>query len=247
MQAVRLFHVHNHIDSKAHKLRHLSKFRRHENAAVWQAQSHLRMERQRKVHALDGVRNTAARTPLSQTRFPNAEIEIDLAEGDPITGATVSNCTLNIHTFNQAFIKKNIDWDKSVKGILLVAKEKIEEKALDALRKELEQVTTQEQQHVKKAGELDAAISKFLTDSAKRTKTSLQVIDVSDNRYFNYNKTKLEDFLGSHASAVKDVASILSTKDLAAQTQAARPEHRPNIGYRSIRCSSKALPRLMND
>ncbi|MGO4660087.1 AAA family ATPase [Ensifer sp. 2YAB10] len=170
------------------------------------------------------------RTPLSLTRFPNAELQIDLAEGGPITGATVSNCTLNIHTFNQSFIKKNIDWDKSVKGILLVAKEKIDEKkALDALRKQVEQVTTQEQQQLKKARELDAAISKFLTDSAKRTKTSLQVIDVNDSRYFNYNKTKLEDFLRSHATAVADVASILSTEDLAAQTQAARPEHRPNV------------------
>ncbi|WP_422648260.1 Wobble nucleotide-excising tRNase [Cupriavidus sp. H18C1] len=170
------------------------------------------------------------RTPLSHTRFHNADLQIDLTDGDPITSATIPGCSLNIHTFNHGFIKRNIDWDKSVKGILLVAKEKIEEKkSLEALHKQLEQVINEEQEQLKKVRELDASISKFLTESAKRTKTSLQVIDVNDSRYFNYNKTKLEDFLRSHATAVKDLSSILPTEELAALTRAARPEHRPNI------------------
>jgi len=34
---------------------------------------------------------------------------------------------LNTHIFNQRFVHDNIDWDKSVKSILLIAKEKIDD------------------------------------------------------------------------------------------------------------------------
>lgn len=170
------------------------------------------------------------RTPLSQTRFAGAELQVDVSEGSPITGPTVSNCSLNIHTFNQGFIKKNIDWDNSVKNILLVAKEKIEEKKkLDALRKELDEAIALEAKQSKTFRTLDESILKFLTDSAKRTKQSLQVIDVNDRHHLNYNRTKLEDFLNRNVSAVKASDATLSTDALATTTQAARPGHRPPI------------------
>lgn len=68
-------------------------------------------------------------------RFSTAQFSIALEDGSTITEITLPSSQLNIHVFNQHFIRENIDWDKSVKSILLIAKEKIDDlQKLEKLR-----------------------------------------------------------------------------------------------------------------
>lgn len=162
-------------------------------------------------------------------RFAQGDYVVATEEG-PITPTTVGKHTLNIQTFNQNFIKNNIDWDKSIKGILLVAKEKIEEKKeLDELRKSYERTKETVLASEKSLREKEDALSKFLTDSAKRTKTSLQVIDTKDSRYLNYNKTKLEEFISNNVVDINKDEALLSSTEIIALTKSARPDLKPRI------------------
>ncbi|MGZ8241138.1 MAG: AAA family ATPase, partial [Methylobacter sp.] len=72
-------------------------------------------------------------------KFPSGEFTVNCENNITITHNNLTNSALNIHTFNQNFIKENIDWDNSIKSILLVAKEKIDE------RKKLEQLKIEQQ------------------------------------------------------------------------------------------------------
>lgn len=69
------------------------------------------------------------------TRYPNSTFSIKTFEQGTITKDNISANNLNLKVFNQSFINKNIDWNNSVKSILLIAQEKIEEKKkLEELR-----------------------------------------------------------------------------------------------------------------
>jgi len=167
---------------------------------------------------------------LKSDSDPVSEFSVSFNDGSNVTEKTIQQSTKAVRTFNEGFIKDNIDWNNSVKSILLIAKEKIEErKLLEKLKtdqkKSLE--TTQKTRDL----ELKATteLQKFLTDSAKRTKSSLQVIGTDDSHYLNYNRTKLENFINNNAELIKDPASILKNEELVELVVAARPESKPSL------------------
>lgn len=167
---------------------------------------------------------------VSSPRFQRSDFSITTESGALLTATTLGSCALNIRTFNQSFIKKNIDWDNAVKGILLIAEGKIQEKKeLDELQQAHHASTALVTAESKTLQNLEEGISKFLSESAKRTKTSLQVIDTKDARYFNYNKTKLEEFLKLNKVEVAKESSILLDEEIVVLTKMARPEHKPLI------------------
>uniref|UniRef100_UPI001EDC0694 AAA family ATPase n=1 Tax=Buttiauxella sp. S19-1 TaxID=941430 RepID=UPI001EDC0694 len=159
-----------------------------------------------------------------------------------ITKDNLLNNNLNLKVFNQDFITKNIDWDNSVKSILLIAQEKIEEKKkLDELKTELDK---KNKLHIKKNKDNDkltTEIQKFLTDAAKRTKTSLQIIDTSDSRFLSYNRTKLENFITLNTDQIKNSESILDVGEVANLTKAANPTQKPEITISVPRIESSLL------
>ncbi|MGZ8161536.1 MAG: AAA family ATPase [Methylobacter sp.] len=129
-------------------------------------------------------------------KFPSGEFTVNCENNITITHNNLTNSALNIHTFNQNFIKENIDWDNSIKSILLVAKEKIDE------RKKLEQLKIEQQKDNEKytkgqaeVMKLETELSTFKTNSARRIKTSLQTIDTRDSYYLNYDRRKFESFI----------------------------------------------------
>lgn len=72
-------------------------------------------------------------------RFSTGQFSVVLEDGSTITESTLHSSQLNIHVFNQRFVHENIDWDKSVKSILLIAKEKIDDlQKLEKLKSELQ-------------------------------------------------------------------------------------------------------------
>lgn len=175
---------------------------------------------------------------LDAARFPLAQFSLVEEGGATVTSANIANCVLNVKTFNTSFVQKNINWNESVKGILLISEEKIEEKKeLDAVKAAY--AAASDELGVKRnlLQKLNEDISKFLTESSKRTKSSFQVIDTKDTRYFNYNKTKLEDYLKNNQAIVSNPDSILPPQDVVRFTNAAKPEHRPSLALPSLEIS----------
>jgi len=161
---------------------------------------------------------------------PTCEFSVTLDDNTVITDKSITQSNATVRTFNAGFIKENIDWDNSVKSILLVAKEKIDD------RKQLEKLKMQQEADLRtaekarsEAAKATADLQKFLTDSAKRTKSSLQIIGTEDSHYLNYNRTKLENFIASNVDAVRDPSSILDKDELVALVVAAKPVSKPQI------------------
>ncbi|MCY7263970.1 AAA family ATPase [Pseudomonas protegens] len=170
------------------------------------------------------------RRNLQANAEPNCEFSIVLDGNITITEKNILQSSAIVRTFNAGFIKENIDWDNSVKSILLVAKEKIDD------RKNLEKLKAQQEIDLKSAEIANSEVSKFttelqkfLTDSAKRTKSSLQIIGTEDSHYLNYNRTKLESFIASNTEAIRTPSSILQNDELAALIVAAKPVSKPQL------------------
>lgn len=167
-------------------------------------------------------------------RFAGAQFSIALDDGTILTEDNLATSHLNIHVFNQRFIHENIDWDRSVKSILLIAKEKIDDlKALEAKKK-----TLGEQQKARTAKQVEIrtkseALDKFLTSAAKKMKTGLQAVDTSDSYYLNYDRRKLSKFIEGNSESVANIASVLTDEEIIELTNAAKPDHLPSIAFES--------------
>jgi wobble nucleotide-excising tRNase len=168
----------------------------------------------------------------TSSKFPSSEFSVSVDNGTPITQANVENSDLNIYTFNHDFIDENISWDSIVKSILLVDKEKIEEREkLEKLKKEQESDAKAHSKEAEEIRKLDGAISKFGTDSARHMKTSLQSIDTTDRYYLNYDKRKFEKFITDNLEASKSDAPLLDDQKIVELTNAAKPDQKSPIMF----------------
>jgi len=165
-------------------------------------------------------------------KFPSAEFTVNCENNIAITHNNLASSVLNIQTFNQNFIKENIDWDNSIKSILLVAKEKIDErKKLEKLEVEQRKDSETSTKGQAEITTLETELSTFKTNSAKRIKTSLQTIDTSDSYYLNYDRRKLENFINANLSNVKTDSSLLSDSDTIQVTNSAKPDKKSKITF----------------
>lgn len=168
----------------------------------------------------------------TSSKFPSSEFTVGIDGGDAITQANVGNSTLNIYTFNHDFINDNISWNSIVKSILLVDKEKIEEREkLEKLKKEQEADIKAHSIEAEAIRKLDNAISKFGTDSARHMKTSLQSIDTTDRYYLNYDKRKFQNFINDNLEASKSDCSLLDDQKVVELTNAAKPDQKSPISF----------------
>lgn len=165
-------------------------------------------------------------------RFSKAQFDISLEDGNSITEANIESSQLNIHVFNQSFIRENIDWDNSVKSILLIAKEKIED--LQTLEKMKLDLVGKKTSHGNKLAEVKGkmeAQEKFLTSAAKKMKMGLQAIDTSDSYYLNYDRRKLSKFIEGNGEAIAKKESVLTNEQVIKLTNAAKPDYLPSISF----------------
>ncbi|MBB4707838.1 hypothetical protein XarbCFBP8130_16310 [Xanthomonas arboricola] len=165
-------------------------------------------------------------------RFSAAQFSIALEDGSSITEATLTGSQLNIHVFNQHFVHENIDWDKSVKSILLIAKEKIDD--LQKLEKLKTDLGSKSKSYNEKSGDIQKrreALDRFLTQAAKKMKLGLQAIDTSDNYYLNYDRRKLSAFIQKNSEEIIKKDSVLSENKVIDLTNAARPDQLPSISF----------------
>ena len=166
------------------------------------------------------------------TKFPSAKFEI-CTDGDrKITEENISDSDLNIYTFNQEFIRENISWNSIVKSILIVDKQKIDErKKLNELKIEQEKDTNALRKKSEEIKIMTDQISKFETDSARHMKASLQSIDTTDNYYLNYDKRKFRTFVEENNDKMSLTSSLLNEKNIIEFTNAAKPVQKPNISF----------------
>lgn len=165
-------------------------------------------------------------------RFAEAKFSIALDDGTSLTEENLAASQLNLHVFNQRFIHENIDWNKSVKSILLIAKEKIND--LEALEKKKSELGEKQKAHAAKLTEIRTkteALEKFLTNAAKKMKTGLQAIDTSDSYYLNYDRRKLSKFIEINGESIAKKESVLSDDKVIELTNAAKPDHLPRITF----------------
>lgn len=168
----------------------------------------------------------------TSSKFPSSEFSVSMESGTPITQANVANSDLNIYTFNYDFINENISWDSIVKSILLVDKEKIEEREeLEKLKKAQETDSKAYGVEAEEIKKLESAISKFGTDSARHMKTSLQSIDTTDSYYLNYDKRKFGKFIGDYFEESKSDESLLDDQQIVEMTNAAKPDQKSPITF----------------
>lgn len=165
-------------------------------------------------------------------RFSGAQFSIALDDGTSLTEENLAASQLNIQVFNQRFIHENIEWDKSVKSILLIAKEKIHD--LQALEKQKGELEEKQKSHAAKLTEIRTkteALEKFLTSAAKKMKTGLQAIDTSDSYYLNYDRRRLSKFIEGNGESVAKKESVLSDEKVIELTNAAKPDHLASITF----------------
>lgn len=168
----------------------------------------------------------------TSSKFPSSEFSVSVDNRPSITQTNVANSNLNIYTFNHDFIDDNISWDSVVKSILLVDKEKIEEREkLEKLKKEQEADTKAHNKEAEEIRKLDGAISKFGTDSARHLKTSLQSLDTTDRYYLNYDKRKFEKFIIDNLEASKSDTPLLDGQKIVELTNAAKPDQKSPIVF----------------
>lgn len=169
---------------------------------------------------------------VTSSKFPSSEFSVGVDSGTPITQASVANSELKIYTFNHDFIDENISWNSTVKSILLVDKEKIEEREkLERLKKEQEVDSKAHGIEAEAIKKLDSAVSKFETDSARHMKTSLQSIDTTDSYYLNYDKRKFGKFIEDHLEESKSDDSLLDDQQIVELTNAAKPDQKSSITF----------------
>lgn len=175
---------------------------------------------------------------LDGTNYTESAFEIEYSvDGQAqsvLTQQNLSQNQLNIRTFNNDFVRENIDWSGTVKSILLVDQQKIEErKQLDEQIKVLKLKEAASEKEAKRADDLDTEINKFLSRTAKSIKTNLKVIGTEDSKYLNYNKTSLENLIRSSSAEIVDPASVLTDEQILLHTKSASPVEKDKISFAS--------------
>lgn len=165
-------------------------------------------------------------------RFSAGQFSIALEDGSTITETTLPSSQLNIHVFNQRFIHENIDWDNSVKSILLIAKEKIDDlQKLEKLKGELQSKKKSYDEKISDVKKQREALDKFLTNAAKKMKLGLQAVDTSDSYYLNYDRRKLSAFIQQNSAEIFKAESVLPDDKIIDLTNAAKPDQLPSITF----------------
>lgn len=163
--------------------------------------------------------------------FPDATLKIDTDIGS-IDNKNLIRRDLDVCVFNSNFIKENINWDSLVKSILLISKEKIEEKKTWKEKKETHKTKSDllENKIIEKQ-RTDDNIQKQLSAIAKNIKSRFQILDSTDNYYVSYNRSKVQTKINSHHEEIKAGSLLLTEEAFKKTQQAISPKFKPTIQY----------------
>lgn len=157
-------------------------------------------------------------TKKIEERFKNSEFKIQLQSEDIITKDNINNSE-NIFVFNEEFIKQNINWNDTVKSILMISEEKIEErKRFNELSITLDKQNNNLKEYIYSFNKDNKNIEKMLTESAKDIKNQFTTLNTNDTYYINYNKAKLkkiiEDDSLDYSKDILSESEVVEVKDI---------------------------------
>lgn len=153
-------------------------------------------------------------------------------EGVKLTKTTIRNHDMKVSVFNQDFIRENIDWDKTVKSILLISEENIvDKKKLESLKAENINVLDKKKKIEEQLKKYQIKQDKFLSTRAKDIKNSLDLISSGDSKYMFYNKTKFEKVIKDNEDYVKEKGNILSKDEIKRLTDSSKPVSKTEISF----------------
>lgn len=165
--------------------------------------------------------------------FQNREFSISLVDWTEINNSNYKTNIININVFNEDFVKNNIDWNETIKKILLISKESIDKS--QELEKLNTDYKTKDDEINKKWQNLyknEEDIDKNLSSKAKQIKEQFYwKISVNDTRYRNYDKSKLKDFLNTKKDIVKSLDNKLNTEELKILLWSLKLNDKENIGF----------------
>lgn len=159
--------------------------------------------------------------------------------GSDFTQETLLGHGRKIFVFNHDFVNDNIDWNKTVKSVLLVSKEKIDErKRLVQLKDEYEKAKVEGETAAKQASELSTSIDGFGTNVARNIKQKMKVIDTSDAYFLNYTRVKFNQLVETIPDMTALAQYVLTEEEAQKVTDAVRPDLKAAIGV-TLPCIKK--------
>ncbi|MCL7765467.1 AAA family ATPase [Polaribacter sp. Z014] len=161
----------------------------------------------------------------SISRFPDSKWSFEKG-GKIYSESDKFENDFNIKVFNADFVERNINWNDTIKGILVVSNDKNEEilKLKDKKKEKLKISSSIAQNELILNGEkkrnkgLIRNNSNFLSESAKNIKQKFQLIEVEDKHLSNYNKTKIESSLNKNKDNIRKASLTIQEIEKLAQT-----------------------------
>lgn len=162
-----------------------------------------------------------------------ATFKIVIDDDTKIDETSIDANTLNVHTFNQDFVTKHIDWDHKIDGILLFG-----QKADDAGKlKKLEAAFAKKQirfdENITNGQALGKELADFRTAAAKRIKAIFQTLETSESYYLQYNAGTLKKLLQASTDDLVEGKSILDEAQINLMTKAVKPVTKELISFPS--------------
>lgn len=134
-----------------------------------------------------------------------------------------------IKVFNEDFIKENIDWNGTLKSILLLDEKNIDEmKSYNSLKKELygdgdtRGILKDIEDKEKELQDKEKELQKILTNIGRNVKNNLQLLDTTDSYYMNYNKRKVLSLIEDETNPISE-NDLINEEELEAVIKKARP------------------------
>ena len=137
--------------------------------------------------------------------------------------------TTNIAVFNEDFMNENIEWNGTIKSILLLDEVNIETvKKYNQLKIELygeedrKGLIFSVEDEEKNLAKEEAEIQKILTNIGKVVKNNYQLLDTTDSYYLNYDKRKVQHLIENEVTPLTDL-DILNSDELERAIKQAKP------------------------
>lgn len=174
-------------------------------------------------------------------------------DGGQYTEKQIPLLNENIAVFNEDFVQENIDWNGTLKSILLLDEKNIETtKNYNTLKKELFGsednlgLIKKLENKLSEVNKADNELQKILTAIGKTVKNNYQLLDTNDSYYLNYDKRKVLSILGDINSPLSDL-DLLQQDELEKAIQKAKPLKKEKINADIKKVNIKAIELLIEN